>query len=212
MKNFNRDDRSSSSGGFGRKFGGGKSFGSSRFDRDGGKPARFKAVCSQCGENCELPFRPSGERPVFCSNCFSKQQDNGGDSRSSNFASDRRERPSFGADRQMHDAVCAKCGDNCQVPFRPTDSKPVYCSNCFKKDENRGGRDNGDVTEQIKQLHVKIDKLMKFLGAVSESKHEVKKEKEVVVKEEIKKPVKEVKEKKVKAKATVKKAVAKKKK
>ncbi|KKQ28055.1 MAG: hypothetical protein US42_C0002G0010 [Candidatus Magasanikbacteria bacterium GW2011_GWC2_37_14] len=209
MKNFNRDDRKSS-GGFGRKFGGGKSFGGGgRFDRDGDKPARFKAVCSECGDNCELPFRPSGERPVFCSNCFGKQQDNGGGSRPSNFASDRRERPNFGADRQMHDATCAKCGDNCQVPFRPTD-KPVYCSNCFKKDENRGSRDNGDVTEQIKQLHVKIDKLMKFLGVVTESKPETKKTKETVVKEVVEKEA--TKEKKTKTKAAVKKVVAKKKK
>ena len=210
MKNFNRSDRKSG-GGFGRKFGGGKSFGS-KFDRSGGKSARFQAICSECGDKCELPFRPSGERPVFCSNCFGKQQDNGGTSRTSNFTNDRRERSSFGADRQMHEATCAKCGDNCQVPFRPTASKPVYCDNCFKKDENRGSRDNSDVAEQIKQLNIKIDKLIKFLEVTSENKVEIKKEKDLAEKKPTKKAVKEVKEKKVKAKATVKKVIVKKKK
>jgi len=33
---------------------------------------------------------------------------------------------------QMFDAVCAKCGDNCQVPFRPNGSKDVFCSKCFE--------------------------------------------------------------------------------
>jgi CxxC-x17-CxxC domain-containing protein len=33
--------------------------------------------------------------------------------------------------RQMHPAVCATCGKDCQVPFEPTTGKPVYCSDCF---------------------------------------------------------------------------------
>ena len=31
----------------------------------------------------------------------------------------------------MHDATCATCGASCQVPFRPTGERPVYCRNCF---------------------------------------------------------------------------------
>ncbi len=29
-----------------------------------------KAVCSTCGESCQVPFRPVGDKPVYCSNCF----------------------------------------------------------------------------------------------------------------------------------------------
>ncbi len=29
-----------------------------------------KATCAECGKGCEVPFRPNGEKPVFCSNCF----------------------------------------------------------------------------------------------------------------------------------------------
>lgn len=30
----------------------------------------FSAVCDDCGRNCEVPFRPTGARPVLCSSCF----------------------------------------------------------------------------------------------------------------------------------------------
>ena len=33
--------------------------------------------------------------------------------------------------RQMHPAVCASCGKDCQVPFEPTNGRPVYCSDCY---------------------------------------------------------------------------------
>jgi CxxC-x17-CxxC domain-containing protein len=40
----------------------------------------------------------------------------------------------------LHDAVCAQCSSVCQVPFRPTGSRPVYCQNCFKRDDAGGER------------------------------------------------------------------------
>lgn len=30
----------------------------------------FDAVCAECGGTARVPFRPSGARPVYCSNCF----------------------------------------------------------------------------------------------------------------------------------------------
>ena len=39
----------------------------------------------------------------------------------------------YGGSRQMHDATCADCGSACQVPFMPTQDRPVYCSDCFSK-------------------------------------------------------------------------------
>ncbi len=39
----------------------------------------------------------------------------------------------YGGPRQMYDAVCADCGSACQVPFMPTQDRPVYCSDCFSK-------------------------------------------------------------------------------
>ena len=34
--------------------------------------------------------------------------------------------------REMFEAVCADCGKTACVPFRPSGSKPVYCSDCFQ--------------------------------------------------------------------------------
>ena len=35
--------------------------------------------------------------------------------------------------REMHKAVCADCGQECEVPFKPTEGRPVYCRECFSK-------------------------------------------------------------------------------
>ncbi len=45
--------------------------------RSGGSAAgpgareRFDAVCAQCGEGTSVPFRPRGDRPVYCRSCYS---------------------------------------------------------------------------------------------------------------------------------------------
>jgi CxxC-x17-CxxC domain-containing protein len=41
-------------------------------------------------------------------------------------------RKDFGP-REMHKAVCDKCKKECEVPFKPTEGKPVYCKDCYKK-------------------------------------------------------------------------------
>ncbi len=35
-------------------------------------------------------------------------------------------------EKEMHDAVCSKCGKACQVPFKPTEDRPVYCRDCYR--------------------------------------------------------------------------------
>ena len=35
--------------------------------------------------------------------------------------------------KQMHDAVCASCGNQTQVPFEPSQGRPVYCEDCFRR-------------------------------------------------------------------------------
>jgi len=42
--------------------------------------------------------------------------------------------------KSMTKVVCAKCGDTCEVPFRPSGDRPVYCRNCFNKGNDRGSR------------------------------------------------------------------------
>ena len=35
--------------------------------------------------------------------------------------------------REMHPVTCAECGKQTQVPFEPRDGRPVYCSDCFRR-------------------------------------------------------------------------------
>lgn len=37
------------------------------------------------------------------------------------------------AERVLHKTVCADCQKECEVPFRPTGDRPVYCRECFAK-------------------------------------------------------------------------------
>lgn len=37
------------------------------------------------------------------------------------------------APREMYQIVCAECGSDAMVAFRPKDDRPVYCSDCFSK-------------------------------------------------------------------------------
>ncbi len=38
----------------------------------------FPAVCAQCGKETQVPFQPSGDRPVYCSDCYSAQRSSRG--------------------------------------------------------------------------------------------------------------------------------------
>ena len=35
--------------------------------------------------------------------------------------------------REMHKATCAECKQECEVPFKPDGTRPVYCRDCFQK-------------------------------------------------------------------------------
>jgi CxxC-x17-CxxC domain-containing protein len=34
----------------------------------------YRAVCADCRKECEVPFKPTGERPVYCKECFAKRK------------------------------------------------------------------------------------------------------------------------------------------
>lgn len=78
-----------------------------------------------------------------------------------------RSRPSFGGrpNFQMHKAICDNCGKECEVPFRPTSGKPVYCSNCFGEKKGNGARgvEQPKYNEQFEALNSKLDKILEML-------------------------------------------------
>ena len=70
---------------------------------------------------------------------------------------DRRERRPL----EMFKAVCDKCKKECEVPFKPTQGKPIYCKECF--DVVKPIPSQGISGEQIAQITEKLDKIMKAL-------------------------------------------------
>ncbi|MCV0392064.1 MAG: hypothetical protein K5790_02090 [Nitrosopumilus sp.] len=103
----------------------------------------FTATCGDCGNECQIPFKPKDDRPVYCRECFQNHKpaprsggsrfggrsggrSNYGDNRRSRFGS-RDDRP-----REMFDATCGDCGNECQIPFKPREDRPVYCRECFQ--------------------------------------------------------------------------------
>jgi CxxC-x17-CxxC domain-containing protein len=45
-----------------------------------------------------------------------------------------------GFNREMHKATCADCGAETEVPFKPTEGRPVYCRACFQKHRSPRGQ------------------------------------------------------------------------
>ncbi len=39
---------------------------------------------------------------------------------------------SYRENREMHKAVRTECGQECEVPFKPDGSRPVYCQECYR--------------------------------------------------------------------------------
>ncbi|MFT5849628.1 MAG: CxxC-x17-CxxC domain-containing protein [Patiriisocius sp.] len=76
-----------------KSFGGDKKFGGGqrRDDRREGAPAeQFSATCSDCHKKCDVPFKPSNDKPVYCSGCFGNKK-NANESRGSG----KNERPDY---------------------------------------------------------------------------------------------------------------------
>lgn len=86
MKNFKDGGFRNGGKDFGgrSKFGGRNDFGGGHSNREGGRGDRFEekkemfsATCTTCNKQCDVPFRPSGDKPVYCSACFGQRSSEG---------------------------------------------------------------------------------------------------------------------------------------
>ena len=79
-------------------------------------------TCKDCGS--EFAFTAS-EQEFYANKGFQNEPSRCPTCRTT-FKQQRRE------NRQMYDATCAQCGAATQVPFQPTQGRPVYCMDCFR--------------------------------------------------------------------------------
>ncbi len=167
------------------KFGGGQ--GSRNNDRGGnfGAPREmFQTTCSVCNKSCEVPFRPSGDKPVYCSSCFKQKSDDTHN------------------DERSHDR-----GRNEQRPEGASFNRPNQVENSASNFELVA------IKRQLTTIEARLNRILDIINppqpAVKVTKSEVK----VVAREEVKAtlPVekKKSKTKAVKPAMTVKKVVKK---
>jgi len=126
---------------------------SEREDKMDSERQMFKAKCSDCGADCEVPFKPTEGKPVRCRDCFAKNRPQrsfgGGHSGGGRFGGGRRFGGGDRGPRQMFKATCADCGQECEVPFKPTQGKPVRCKECFAKSKGSTREDFGNTEEEF---------------------------------------------------------------
>ena len=80
-------------------------------------------VCKECGK--EFVFT-AGEQEFYAEKGFVNDPQRCKECRDARKAASR-------SQREMYTAVCAACGKEAKVPFKPHEDRPVYCGECFAK-------------------------------------------------------------------------------
>lgn len=172
MKKFDRGNRGDSDRNF-RKGG---------FRNNDSRPMTMhSAVCASCKKTCEVPFRPNGDKPVYCRDCFAG-------------------RAAMGGERSGRKDFRKESGQ-----FNQNDNKFTPRQN-FNSNSSSNQNDKPmieDLKKQIDSMNVKLDKLTNTIQNLAEKmnketpKANIEKEVKIVAEE---KPVIFSKVKKAKVK------------
>jgi CxxC-x17-CxxC domain-containing protein len=96
-----------------------------------------------------------------------------------------------GGRRESFKAVCGQCGNDCEVPFKPRQGKPVLCDTCFRsggdRDDSRSSRSfdkpyrsdrdsserpsrapSDNIAKQLSEINAKLDNILDILAEVIE--------------------------------------------
>lgn len=139
----------------GQKFGGKKSFGSNqkhgrgqqRDNRSGDdRSEKFSATCSECHKKCDVPFKPSADKPVYCSACFGMKK-SGNELRGEQHNRPRQEHTSFGRTGKSSHSF-----DRIQVSERPP-VKPGLTPDSVL-----------ELKRQISGLEVKLNRILDLIN------------------------------------------------
>lgn len=71
-RRFGNSNNNNRSGGFQNRNGGGNFRRNNNFNN--GPREMHKAVCSECKKECEVPFKPTEGKPVFCKECYASKK------------------------------------------------------------------------------------------------------------------------------------------
>ncbi|HBM74902.1 MAG TPA: zinc-binding protein [Clostridiaceae bacterium] len=82
-------------------------------------------VCKDCGK--EFVFT-AGEQEFYAEKGFQNEPSRCKECRQ---AKKNARRPA-GAKREMYTAICSACGKETEVPFKPSEDRPVYCRECYE--------------------------------------------------------------------------------
>ena len=106
-----------------------------------------KATCADCGNVCEVPFRPNGEKPVYCNDCFGGKRDGGKSSFPRKEFNDRSDRA---PKREWNDRPAPRTDFKPAAPVLNTDA----------------------LTKQMSEISVKLDRLTNAIERMSQPKAE----------------------------------------
>lgn len=98
--------------------------------------------CSQeftfTADDQEFHARKGYQEPKRCPNCRQARRGGGGGGGYGGGGG------GYGGARQMYDVTCDSCQKQTQVPFMPSQDRPVYCDECFAKNKpQRSGGGGG---------------------------------------------------------------------
>ena len=99
---------------------------------------KFDAICSNCGKKCQVPFRPDGEKPVYCKDCF--------------------DMPRKAMTGTKKFSANASAGFSNSAHFRSESS-----GSAAPTASSAGGKSIADLTRQIAAMNTKIDTMLKIL-------------------------------------------------
>ena len=145
-------------GGGGDRRGG---FGGNRGGRDGEKPQMHPATCSGCKSRTEVPFRPTGDKPVYCRDCFASQNNDRGNDRGGDRGFNKKDK---GGDRGSF------------VGFK-------------KHNDASTGTSTQKLEKQLESIYTKLDQILGALLNNSQPDNSAKKKEESPEKEKFTKPV-----------------------
>jgi len=107
----------------------------------------FDATCANCNKDCQVPFRPTSGKPVFCKECFNQKE-------GSDFSKGPARRNFERQDRGRNN-----------FRERQSERRPFEFN-------NRGGdsQNNNDLKKQVEMLTLKIDRLIQSIENLNRTK------------------------------------------